>query len=64
MREMSKKIENLVSHILEECETRGLTLDEIKKLPVMLSRQVSLHTSNQEKTVEFKVVSHSSFPEN
>lgn len=61
---MSKKIEILVSHILEECETRGLTIDEIKKLPLMLGRQVSLHTSNQEKTVKFKVASQPSFPEN
>lgn len=58
MKRMSKKAEAFVSHMMEECETRGLTLDEVKQLPAIVNSQVSLYTREQEKTVKFKNVSH------
>lgn len=52
----SKKIENLCKHILEECEKRGFTIEEIEELgeglPCVISESVRKQLSQTTYSVQ------------
>ena len=51
--EKNQKIEALVSHIVEECEKRELTIEETIILRSSLAKEISNHITSQRATIKF-----------
>lgn len=51
----SEKVETLVSDILEMCERRGLTIEEVDSLLQMLTVNIAVNINRQNAVVAFKV---------